>query len=318
MKILIAGATGLLGRRMVREFVGRGHKVIGLARSEASKATVDLLGAEGIVADIFDAESLVRRVDHTDVVIHAATSIPTKAKTNPDDWALNDRLRREGTRALTDAAQKLGARTYIQQSIVWAARPEDDSFFDETTRVEEPGELYRSALDGENIAFEAGEKHSFKVAALRCGGFYSGDARHTRMLGEGLSKRRLPLIGGGPAVQANIHVDDAAIAFVTAAEAGKQGLWHVTDDTPATFKEMLMEFARLLGAPPPRTFPLWLARLFVGKDVIDFFTRSTRTSNTRLKQDLAWSPRFPSYREGLAEVVGEWKLDSTFVKEGAI
>jgi nucleoside-diphosphate-sugar epimerase len=318
MKILIAGATGVLGRRMVKEFVGRGHEVVGLARSEASKATVDLLGAEGVVGDIFDAESLVGRVDHADVVIHAATSIPTKAKTNPDDWALNDRLRREGTKALTAAAQKLGAKSYIQQSIVWVARPGDDSFFDETTKVEKPGKLYRSALDGENIAFEAGEKHGFKVAVLRCGGFYSADARHTRMLGEGLSKRRLPLIGGGPAVQANIHVDDAANAFIATAEAGKQGLWHVTDDTPATLKEMLTEFACLLNAPAPRRLPLWLARPFVEKGVMDFFIRSTRTSNTRFKQDLGWSPRYPSYRDGLTQVVAEWKLDSTMVAEKAI
>jgi nucleoside-diphosphate-sugar epimerase len=311
MKVLIAGATGVLGRRMVKQFLERGHDVVGLARSDKAKRSVDSLGARGLVADIFDADSIAKAVGQADIVTHAATSIPVKAKTTLADWAMNDRLRREGTRALTEASHKLGARTYIQQSIVWAARPEDDSFFDETTKVEKPGELYRSALEGENIALETCGKHGFNVAVLRCGGFYSADARHTRMLAEGLIKRRLPLIGGGKAVQANIHVEDAANAFVTAAEAGKSGLWHVTDDTPATLKDMLTEFARLLQAPPPRSFPLWLARIFVGKGVIDFFTRSTRTSNSRFREDFGWSPRFPSYREGLKEIVAEWNLDST-------
>ena len=318
MKIFVAGATGVLGRRLVKGLIEHGHEVIGLARNGASKATIESLSAKGVVADIFDAEAIVRAVGNADIVIHAATSIPVKEKTTPEDWAMNDRLRRDGTRALTDAAHKLGAKTYLQQSIVWVARPEDDSFFDETTKAEKPGELYRSAVDGENIAFEGGDKHDFKVAVLRCGGFYSADARHTRMLAEGLIKRRLPLIGGGTAVQANIHVDDAAEAFVTAAEAGKQGVWHVTDDTPATLKEMLTEFARVLNAPKPRTFPLWLARLFVGRGVIDFFTRSTRTSNTRFKEDFAWAPRYPSYREGLAQVVAELNRDSSNGKERTI
>ena len=315
MKILIAGATGVLGRRIVRLSLERGHTVVGLARSAASKAAVESLGAVGVVADIFDANAIAEAAGGADVVIHAATSIPVKAKTKPEDWALNDRLRRDGTRALTDTAQKLGAKTYIQQSIVWVARPEDDSFFDETTKVEKPGELYRSALDGERIAAEAGAKYGYKVAVLRCGGFYSADARHTRVLAEGLMKRHLALIGGGTAVHANVHADDAASAFVRAAEAGKQGLWHVTDDEPATLRDMLTEFARLLDAPKSRTFPLWLARLFVGKGVIDFFTRSTRTLNTRFKQDLDWSPRFPSYREGLRQVVDEWNLNASNGKE---
>jgi nucleoside-diphosphate-sugar epimerase len=318
MRVLIAGATGVLGRRMVKDLRERGHEVMGLARSETSKTAIESLGGSGIEADIFDANMVAKAVGHADVVIHAATSIPTQAKTRLEDWALNDRLRREGTAALTDAAQKIGAQTYVQQSIVWAARPDDDSFFDETTEMKQPGELYASALDGEKIAIGAGSKFGFKTVVLRCGGFYAADARHTRMLAEGLIKRRLPLMGGGTAIQANLHADDAASAFVTAVETGKQGIWHVTDDAPATLKEMLTEFARLLNAPRPRTLPLWLARPFIGKGVIDFFTRSTRTLNTRFKQDFGWAPKFPSYREGLAEVVAEWKLDQPAGSEKAV
>lgn len=79
-------------------------------------------------------------------------------------------------------------------------------------------------------------------------------------------------------------LDRHARAFVAAAEAGRRGLWHVTDDEPATIKDMLVEFARQFGAPAPRRVPLWLARLVVPKVVLDFFTRSTQTSN-RLFRD---------------------------------
>ena len=86
-------------------------------------AKIQRLGGEGVFGSIFDADSMARAVKEADVVIHAATAIPTKVSSTPADWEMNDRLRREGTRALVDAAAKLGAKTYIQQSIVWVARP---------------------------------------------------------------------------------------------------------------------------------------------------------------------------------------------------
>jgi len=294
---------------MVRQFLGRGHSVVGLARDEKGVQTIERLGGESVVCDIFDAGSMAAAVGQADVVIHAATSIPAQVSGDRAGWELNDRLRREGTRALTEAAARVGATTYVQQSVVWVARPADDSFFDEKTAVKEPGALYRSAFDGEQIAAEAGSKYGFNVSVLRCGGFYAPDARHTRLFAQGLLKRRLPLIDAGRALSANLHADDAAGAFVAAAEAGRRGLWHVTDDEPETIKDMLVEFANRLGTPQPRRVPLWLARLFVPKAVLEFFTRSTRTSNRLFREEFGWAPRFPSFRVGLGDVVGTWRAE---------
>lgn len=307
MRVFIAGATGVLGRRMVRRFLERNHKVAGLARDEKAAQAIQKLGGEAVIGSIFDADGLAAAVGKADVVIHAATAIPTKVSSNADDWAMNDRLRREGTQALTAATAKLGAKIYIQQSVVWVARPPDDSFFDESTKVDKPDGLYASAFDGELIALEAGEKFGFKTAVLRCGGFYAPDATHTRILAEGLLKRRLPLIGKGEAISANLHTDDAASAYLAAAEAGKGGIWHVTDDAPVTIKAMLTEMAQKLGAPAPRRIPLWLARLFLWSGVIEFFTRSTRTSNRLFREEFGWSPKFPSFQQGLGQVVNTWR-----------
>src|SRR5919112_561838 len=133
MRIAIAGATGVLGRRMVRQFLERGHTVVGLARDEKGMQTIRRLGGEAVAGDIFDARSLAAAFGRADVVVHAATSIPTDVSGGRAAWELNDRLRREGTRALTEAAARLGAKTYVQQSVVWVARPADDSFFEEGT-----------------------------------------------------------------------------------------------------------------------------------------------------------------------------------------
>jgi nucleoside-diphosphate-sugar epimerase len=312
VKIFIAGATGVLGRGLIREFLGRGHVIVGLARSSAGEQLIRSLGGEPRRGDIFDADSLARAAEGTEVIIHAATSIPAKTRTKPVDWEMNDRLRREGTSALSLCAMKVGARLYLQQSIVWLARPHDGSPFDETSEPQ-TDDVTRSALDAETIAFEAGVHHGFNVSVLRCGMFYGPDAASTRTMGELLLKRKLPIIGSGDALLSCLHTDDAASAFATAAEGARTGLWHVVDDRNVAVKEMMSYFAERLNAPTPRRVPAWLARLLAGKNAVSFFTSSTRTSNALFRKDFGWSPRYPSYREGLEQVIQSWKAEG-FIK----
>ncbi len=308
MKVFIAGATGVLGRRLVRLFSERGHEVVGLARDERGEALVRTHGGQPKRASLFDADELARAAEGAAIVIHAATSIPNKTRLKLDDFAENDRIRREGSRALGEAAGRVGARLYLQQSIVWVARPADGSQFDEDTPPQ-PDPVSLSAHDAEQIAREAAARHGFDAGILRCGWFYAPDAASTRAFGEGLKARKLPVIGRGDAMLACVHADDAAAAFVAATEAGRGGLWHVVDDRPVSVKEMLHAFAELLGAPAPRSVPVWLARLVAGSYAVRFMTSSTRTTNGRLRRETGWSPSFPSYREGLAQVVASWNSE---------
>src|SRR6184192_4528034 len=161
MRVFVAGATGVLGRRVVRQLVARGHVAVGLTRSESGDATVRSLGGEPRRADLFDADALARAAEGCSVVIHAATAIPTKVRTRPKDWDMNDRIRREGTRALTTAAGRVGAGAYLQQSVVWAVRGPEGALFDEDAPAAgDP--ILASALEGERIARDAGAKHGFR------------------------------------------------------------------------------------------------------------------------------------------------------------
>src|SRR5882724_3940914 len=216
MKVFIAGASGVLGRRLIRQFTARGHSVIGQVRSAKAETVVKAAGGEPRHADLFDAESLSKAAEGCDTVIHAATSIPTKRKPAAADWAMNDHIRRKGTRCLTEAAAKIGAKACLQESITWVARPKDESAFDEDSpTVPEPA--IQSAIDAEEIAREAGSAEGFAVTILRCGFFYDSESAHTRMLADALRKRQMPIFGSGNAEWAMIHTDDAASAYVAAA-----------------------------------------------------------------------------------------------------
>lgn len=99
-----------------------GHDVVGLTRDESGDEVVRNRGGEPIRGDILDRRSLHDVVAGTDVVVHAATKIPTDTNPSESDWELNDRVRREGTENLVAASADHGVDRIIVQSIVWVAR----------------------------------------------------------------------------------------------------------------------------------------------------------------------------------------------------
>ncbi len=308
MRVFIAGAAGDLGRALIRTFRASGDDVVGLVRSAEGAATVRALGGAAVLGDLFDADALVRHAQGAEAVIHAVTAIPRGAALRrPDAWAANDRARREGTRALTDVAARVGARVYLQQSVAWVVRRRaDDPPYDEDTPPDPP-RLLASAVDGERIAREAGHRHGFRVGVLRGGAFYGADTAQSRGLAADLRARRLPIIGDGGTLVAPIHVDDMADAFALAAHAGRDGCWHVVDDAPVTFASLLRQFAAAIGAPEPRRIPRWVGRVVLGRDALEAITTSMRTTNARVRRELGWRPRYPNVGVGLEAMVREWK-----------
>ncbi|HSM60511.1 MAG TPA: NAD-dependent epimerase/dehydratase family protein, partial [Longimicrobiales bacterium] len=117
-RVFVAGGTGVLGRVLVPALVARGHEVVGLARTPVAARSLRILGATPVEASLFDLVGLARAVDGADVVIHAATAIPSGARMRRRSaWALNDRIRTEGTRTLAIAAGLSGAGLLLQQSV---------------------------------------------------------------------------------------------------------------------------------------------------------------------------------------------------------
>jgi nucleoside-diphosphate-sugar epimerase len=299
---------------MVQQFAAHGHSVVGLTRNDEGEKTVRSAGGEPRRASLFDEKGLTDAAKGSDVVVHAATAIPTKVRTTAKDWAMNDRIRREGTKALSAAAGNIGASAYLQQSVVWAVRgPEGKTFDEDAPPSGDP--ILASSLDGERIAQEAGRDQGFRTGVLRLGGFYSADGWHTRILGESLSRGRPVLVNQGSAIWSLIHSDDAASAFVAASERPKAGVWHVIDDKPVAMSEYLNAMATRLSVRPPRHMPRWLARLFLGRYTAELLASSFPTTNVRFREAFSWRPSFPTYAEGLDEIVATWRAQGFPARE---
>src|SRR3954451_24042328 len=127
MRVFVAGATGVIGTRLVPLLLDRGHDVAALARDEAKTESLRELGAETVVADVFDQELLrgAMAVAEPEVVMHLLTALPDRlgAREAAGHFAENDRMRVDGTRALVEAAAAVGARRLVAQSIAFAYAP---------------------------------------------------------------------------------------------------------------------------------------------------------------------------------------------------
>ncbi|WP_071391271.1 NAD-dependent epimerase/dehydratase family protein [Haloprofundus marisrubri] len=315
MKVFITGATGVLGRRLVAQLTTHGHEVVGLVRDDAGADLVEQNGAIARYGDVLDPETLRQAIDDdTEVIVHAATVIPRSPKPSKDEWAQNGRVRKTGMQNLLETAPS-ELKQVLFPSVVWVARQPDGSWFDETAD-RYPDRATQSAAEVERLLQSRAAVDDFEAVILRCGFFYAADARDTRLWGEKLLEGELPIVGGGLLGQQDaklsfVHVDDAASAFVAAIEANANGLYHVVDDEPVSGAAFFERLAELLDAPEPRRIPGWLARLFIGKVNVNGFTSPMPTTNEKIKTELDWQPAYPSFEEGLKQVVESWQTNGT-------
>lgn len=282
--MLVAGATGVLGRPLMRVLREAGHEVAGFSRSGRG---------EGVqAADALDADAVNAVVSgfRPDAVVNALTAIP--ARIDPRhidrDFALTNRLRSEGTRNLIAAAPE--AR-HLGQSIAFIYDPapgladEDDRLWADPPKAFGPAmaavlDLERLTRESGGVVLRLGQLHGEGTA------FDDGGSFHV-----GVGARKIPLVGGGTAVFSFLHTDDAATAFAAALGAEGGTTFNVVEDRARTVAEWLPAYARELGAKPPRRVPLWLGRLVGGAYGAAFFTRLRGASNARARDVLGWAPR---------------------------
>jgi nucleoside-diphosphate-sugar epimerase len=121
MRIFVAGASGVIGMRLVPGLLAAGHVVAGMTRTPSKAAILRALGAEPIVCDAFDAEALraVVVAFAPDAVVHQLTDLPDDAGLIPGHAAANARMRREGTRNLLAAARAASVDRFLAQSVAW-------------------------------------------------------------------------------------------------------------------------------------------------------------------------------------------------------
>lgn len=309
MKVLVAGAGGAVGARLIPKLIEAGHDVLALTRSEGKASALRDHGAEPVATDLLDRAAVLEAVSRAtpEVIIHQATSLAgVKSLRNFDrEFALTNRLRTEGTDHLLEAARAVGARRLIAQSYGnWnyertgdRLKSEDDPF-----DPSPPKKQVESLAAIRHLEKAVLEDSGLEGVVLRYGNFYGPgtDLSEDGEIVRQLRRRQLPIVGTGAGVWAFVHIEDAASAAVAAID-GPPGTYNIVDDDPRPVAEWLPELARITGSKPPFRVPVWLGRLLAGEVVVSMMTQMRGTSNAKAKRELGWQPRYPRFPDGLSD-----------------
>lgn len=279
LTVALAGATGVLGRRVATRLRAAGHRVRPLVRQPA-----DAAGLDGFVGDLTAPDSLARWLDGCDVALHLATALRPGAD-GRIDWARNDALRDLGTAHLLQACARLGVGRVVLQSVAFVQAPSDEAW----CRGDEPladRPFLRSAQRLEQHAAGSG----LATGVLRGGLLYGPGTALSQAWAASARADDWRVPGDGRAFVSLVHVDDMAAAVVaaTTAQPFVRDVMAIVDDAPLRWGELLRGLAATAGgglspapAPPP-TLP------------------SFRVSNAQARLRLGWAPRHASWRDGVA------------------
>jgi 2-alkyl-3-oxoalkanoate reductase len=304
VKVLLAGATGAIGRPLVPRLVAAGHDVVALTRRPEKLDALAAAGADARRCDVLDRGTLlgIAREVRPDVVLDETTDLPQRYDPRRMDrfYAGMGPLRLIGTPNLMDAALVTGAR-FVFQSVAFLHRPgsgprtEDDPPF-----LDDPPPPWDVALP---IICALEQRTADRGGTVLRYGMFRGPHTHFAPGGQihdDVLARRMPLVGSGAGVFSFVHVDDAADATVRALAWDGEGIVQVVDDDPIAVRDWLPVLARELGAKAPRRVPAWLARRVAGPLAVHWSTAMPGASNARAKAELGWRPAHPSVREGFA------------------
>lgn len=268
-RILVVGATGVLGSRLVPRLVAAGHEVHGTSRRDERLMAIEHSGAAPHRLDVLDASAVRRLLAEVapEVVVHIFTDLADL------DFASNARLRIEGTRILVDACLTAKVPAMIAQSVAWASVLGTGDA-DDTTPADPDAYPAVAAAEREVARMPRG-------VVLRLGLLYGAGTFYAPTGAAAVAAR------GGEIQPTTVrsdwlHADDAADAFLTALD-WPAGAVFIADDHPSSVQEWAPVFAERVGGRVDR--------------IAD--APSGRTASRRTARARGWRPRHPDWHQGL-------------------
>ena len=323
--VLVVGATGFIGRKIVDALLSRRMPVYALARDLSKIRALWLQGdVAGRRGDIAKAKTLKDVCAGVHTVFHLASGGEEPGPGGGED--LHWRVTVEGTRHLLEAAARSGVKRFIYVSSVKAMGEGAESRLDESSPAAPVSPYGRAKLEAERLVREAGRKHGMHVCNLRLPLVYGLDNRGNiwRMIAA-IDHGRFPPLTETGNKRSMLDLDDVVQALLLVAEnpAANGQTYIVTDGRAYSTHQIYAAVRKTLGRPAPHwTIPVGLLRVaartgdVIGKirgrgfifdsDVLNKLTGSAWYSNRKIETELGYRPtRF--LEDGLREMVDEYK-----------
>lgn len=296
MKILIAGATGAIGKPLIKLLSEQKHTTYGITQSASKAEFLKQAGAKPVILDVLNGSEVTSTVKdiQPDIVIDMLTRLPTEytPKALQEAAPMDAKIRLEGGAHLLEAAEANGVKRYISQSSAFWYAPgsglavENDSLAIHATPGIAAG--VKNYLEIERRTLNA----NLEGIPLRFGFFYGPGTWFypEGNIGDQVRNKQFPLIGKSEGYWNFVHIEDAAQAIVLALNA-KPGIYNIVNDQPSQLKQWLPAFARFIGAEKPPQVTEEEGVQLLSADAVYYATQLRAATNDKAKRELNFMPR---------------------------
>ena len=305
MRVFVTGATGFVGRAIVKALLQRKHEVLGLVRDAQKAKALEQMGVTLVAGDMLEPASYEKVVPTVDSVIHAA-QYPIQGRFTKQKIQQMEQADILMTHTLSQACL-LHDKKFVYTSSTLTYGDHADKWITEQDTLHAPP----IAEAHEQLAKELLSLHreqNLHVIIIAPGWVYGPGGLFKQSFYDTQKKGQLSIFGAGKQYWSPIHVDDLAMGYALAVESEAYGeVYNVTDDSPLPHKEIVNLFTDALGVKRVGSMPLWILKLILGAPLVDSLAISFRIKNEKAKQALGWQPHYSSFKEGIPEVVKELK-----------
>ena len=300
MKVFVTGATGFVGSAAVRALLRAGHEVTGLVRSKSKAAALEQLGMRVVVGEMLRPESYLEAAAQADVVINAA------------QYGMSGRLTKRKVAQINHADETMTTALahvcfehdlkFVYTNGCFGYGDHGDAWIDEETPLHpSPMGVGHAAMVTELTRLR---EQGLKLVILTAGFVYGPGGLFKESFYDTLKKGQLRVFGSGQNYWSVVHVEDLANAFVASLNA-PHGNYNIVDDAPLRLRELVDTLTDAAGRGRVGTVPPWLLGLMIGPPVVASLTTSFRVGNDKAKNELGWTPRYPSFQAGVPGVLAE-------------
>ena len=290
--VLVTGATGFIGSRLVEELINKGYEVTSLIRK----------GKEGNLKSKIVYGDLTEKIDFKnlefDCIFHLASHTPLEKNKK-----ILEKVNFDGTKKLfNEIKSKTKSIIYISGLGVYGETGE--TVVDENQKYNPNTDFVKIRLDAEKYLKENSDKHKIDFAVVHFGDVYGPDGWFYEMLVKRLKKNTFRMPKGGKYYKGFVHVDDAVGSMIAVLENKRFGeSFIVADSNPVTFKEFANFTADQINAKHPGSVPMFLAKAILGGDLIKLLTTSMKVSNKKISE--IYEFKYPNYKEGIKQIISK-------------
>ena len=291
--VLVTGATGFIGSRLVEELINKGYDVTSLIR----KGKEGNLKSKIIYGDLTDEKIDFKNLEF-DCIFHLASHTPLEKNKK-----ILEKVNFDGTKKLfNEIKSKTKSIIYISGLGVYGETGE--TVVDENQKYNPNTDFVKIRLDAEKYLKENSDKHKIDFAVVHFGDVYGPDGWFYEMLIKRLKKNTFRMPKGGKYYKGFVHVDDAVGSMIAVLENKRfNESFIVADSNPVTFKEFSNFTADQINAKHPGSVPMFLAKAILGGDLIKLLTTSMKVSNKKISE--IYEFKYSNYKEGIKQIISK-------------